>query len=105
MHNFKCVASFIFACSNRFSRMKLWGHLSNISSLIDLSWLVGGDFNTISSLDDRLGAAIPNALAMEDFKNMILDCNLIYIGYSCSNFMWNCDNLWQRLDRVLFNNQ
>ncbi|PKU59819.1 hypothetical protein MA16_Dca027794 [Dendrobium catenatum] len=41
---------------------------------------------------------------MKDFNDMIMNCNLIDIGFSGNNFTWNRGNLWQRLDRVLFNN-
>ncbi|XP_028556082.1 uncharacterized protein LOC114581016 [Dendrobium catenatum] len=40
---------------------------------------------------------------MEDFNSMISDCNLNDIGYFGSPYMWYRANLWQRLDRFLFN--
>ncbi|XP_020683867.2 uncharacterized protein LOC110100619 [Dendrobium catenatum] len=41
---------------------------------------------------------------MEDFNDMIMNCNLIDIGFSSNNFTWNRAGQSQRLDRVLFNN-
>ncbi|PKU77601.1 integrator complex subunit 11 [Dendrobium catenatum] len=41
---------------------------------------------------------------MKDFNGMIMDCNLIDIGFTDNNFMWNRGHLWQRMDRDLFNN-
>ncbi|KAL0922929.1 hypothetical protein M5K25_006959 [Dendrobium thyrsiflorum] len=40
---------------------------------------------------------------MDDFNNMILECKLLDIGFSGNLFTWNRGNLWQRLDRILFN--
>ncbi|PKU63886.1 hypothetical protein MA16_Dca009870 [Dendrobium catenatum] len=40
---------------------------------------------------------------MDEFNSMISDCNLNDIGYFGSLFTWNRANLWQRLDRFLFN--
>ncbi|PKU80044.1 putative mitochondrial protein [Dendrobium catenatum] len=41
---------------------------------------------------------------MDDFNDMIMNCNLIDIGFAGNKFTWNRGHLWQRLDRVLFNN-
>ncbi|PKU61166.1 Putative ribonuclease H protein [Dendrobium catenatum] len=41
---------------------------------------------------------------MEDFNDMILNSNLHDIGFSGDAFTWNQGTLWQRLDRILFNN-
>ncbi|PKU79583.1 hypothetical protein MA16_Dca000929 [Dendrobium catenatum] len=40
---------------------------------------------------------------MEDFNDMISNGNLIDIGFTGNNFTWHRGHLWQRLDRVLFN--
>ncbi|KAI0495438.1 hypothetical protein KFK09_021739 [Dendrobium nobile] len=42
---------------------------------------------------------------MEDFNSMISDCNLNDIDFFEGTFTWNRANLWQRLDRFLFNNE
>ncbi|PKU78094.1 hypothetical protein MA16_Dca013160 [Dendrobium catenatum] len=42
--------------------------------------------------------------AMDDFNHKISSCNLTDIGFSGSSFTWNRNNMWQRLDRLLFNN-
>ncbi|KAI0510194.1 hypothetical protein KFK09_010794 [Dendrobium nobile] len=67
-------------------------------------WCVGGDFNTIANASERLGGAMPILRAMEDFNSMISQCDLHDIGFFGGAYTWNRGNLWQRLDRILFNN-
>ncbi|KAL0920796.1 hypothetical protein M5K25_009965 [Dendrobium thyrsiflorum] len=86
-----------------FARRSLWDQISNFHANCGLPWLVGGDFNTIASSDERLGGAIPCYNSMEDFNKVISNCNLIDIGFSGERFTWHRGHLWQRLDRVLFN--
>ncbi|KAI0519722.1 hypothetical protein KFK09_007181 [Dendrobium nobile] len=102
--NFKCVASFVYAATSCSSRKILWDKFVNFHSICTLPWLVGGDFNTIVNPSERVGGLHPIFRSMEDFNDMIMNCNLIDIGFSGNNFTWNRANLWQWLDRVLFNN-
>lgn len=69
---------------------------------MESTWLVGDDFNTIYNPSKRLGGSNLIYQAMDDFKNMILDCNIINIGFSRNSFIWNKGNMWQHIDRVLF---
>ncbi|PKU62975.1 Putative ribonuclease H protein [Dendrobium catenatum] len=41
---------------------------------------------------------------MKDFNDMILNSNLYDIDFSSNSFTWNQGTMWQRLDRILFNN-
>ncbi|KAI0493539.1 hypothetical protein KFK09_023657 [Dendrobium nobile] len=102
--NFQCVASFVYAASSRFGRKVLWEQIENFHSISSLPWLVGGDFNSISTPYERVGGSHPIFQSMEDFNDMIMNCNLIDIGFIGNKFTWNRCHLWQRLDRVLFNN-
>ncbi|KAI0510197.1 hypothetical protein KFK09_010797 [Dendrobium nobile] len=72
-------------------------------NVCQLPWLVGGDFNAISNSSERSGGASPSSHSMNDFNHMIMSCNLIDIGFVGNQFTWNRGHLWQRLDRVLFN--
>ncbi|PKU74941.1 hypothetical protein MA16_Dca020713 [Dendrobium catenatum] len=85
--------------------MTLWDQLNSFASNINGPWCVGGDFNIISNVSKRVGGNPPNTNAMDDFNTMINDCNLNDIGFFGSPFTWNRANLWQRLDRCLFNNE
>ncbi|EOY17515.1 Uncharacterized protein TCM_042331 [Theobroma cacao] len=43
-------------------------------------WLVGGDFNSIVSCDERLNGAIPHDGSVEDLSSTLLDCGLLDTG-------------------------
>ncbi|KAI0498287.1 hypothetical protein KFK09_021528 [Dendrobium nobile] len=102
--NFQCVASFVYAATSRSSRRNLWDQIANFQNICTLPWLVGGDFNTIINPSERVGGLHPNYHSMDDFNDMIMNCNLIDIGFTGNKFTWNRGHIWQRLDRVLFNN-
>ncbi|KAI0504038.1 hypothetical protein KFK09_014985 [Dendrobium nobile] len=102
--NTNCFASFVYAASTRLSRLNLWEQLCSFSVNISGPWCVGGDFNIISNATERRGGSRPNIKAMEDFNDMINDCNLNDIGFLGNSFTWSRANLYQRLDRFLFNN-
>ncbi|KAI0504096.1 hypothetical protein KFK09_015043 [Dendrobium nobile] len=99
-----CFASFVYAACTRLNRLNLWEQLLNFANNINGPWCVGGDFNIIANANERRGGKCPNYKAMEDFNEMINDCNLNDIGFCGSPFTWNRANLFQRLDRILFNN-
>ncbi|KAK4414970.1 hypothetical protein Salat_2604000 [Sesamum alatum] len=64
-------------------------------------WMVGGDFNTLLSLDERSGGAAPSSVAMSDFHDAIADCALVDAGYIGSPYTWYSRRLRQHLDLVL----
>ncbi|KAI0531018.1 hypothetical protein KFK09_000567 [Dendrobium nobile] len=99
-----CFASFVYAACTILNRLNLWEQLLNFANNINEPWCVGGDFNIIANANERRGGKCPNYKAMEDFNEMINDCNLNDIGFYGSPFTWNRANLFQRLDRILFNN-
>ncbi|KAL0922716.1 hypothetical protein M5K25_006726 [Dendrobium thyrsiflorum] len=102
--NLNYCASFVYAASSRSGRKFLWEQLTDFHSIYNLPWLVGGDFNSISNPSERIGGSTPVYHSMEDFNNMIMDCNLIDIGLSGNNFTWNRGKLWQHLDHVFWIN-
>ncbi|KAL0307119.1 UNVERIFIED_CONTAM: hypothetical protein Sradi_6129200, partial [Sesamum radiatum] len=64
-------------------------------------WIVGGDFNTVLSPEERSGGSARSGIAMSDFHDAIADCALVDAGYVGSPYTWYCRRLRQRLDRVL----
>ncbi|KAI0500737.1 hypothetical protein KFK09_018953 [Dendrobium nobile] len=104
MFSFNCKASFIYAACTRMGRLTLWKQLYDFAATDPGPWCIGGDFNIISNASERLGGNIPNAQAMDDFNSMISTCELHDIGFFGNAFTWSRGNLWQRLDRLLFNN-
>ncbi|KAL0923443.1 hypothetical protein M5K25_007500 [Dendrobium thyrsiflorum] len=101
--NISLYASFIYASSFYLVRKQLWKLLTDFCDVCDGPWFVGGDFNSICNTGERIGGCTPKTQAMEDFNNMIMDCNLVDVGFSGNAFTWNRGCMWQRLDRILFN--
>ncbi|VFQ86915.1 unnamed protein product [Cuscuta campestris] len=56
-------------------RRQLWESLQGRSNT-NQNWVVGGDFNAISSPSEYKGQCEPNALGMEEFNSCIEACNL-----------------------------
>ncbi|PKU61074.1 hypothetical protein MA16_Dca020447 [Dendrobium catenatum] len=105
INHISSFVSFVYASCTRMGRKILWDQLSSFATTINAPWLVGGDFNYITNGSERIGGKPPNFMAMEDFNDMIVNCNLHNIGFSGSGFTWNKGTMWQRLDRILFNDQ
>ncbi|PIN03582.1 hypothetical protein CDL12_23891 [Handroanthus impetiginosus] len=71
--------SFIYAKCNRWDRRRLWDDLC--SACTDAHWIVGGDFNVVSSLTERKGGAAPKLKSMEEFNACIEGCCLVDPGF------------------------
>ncbi|RAL42536.1 hypothetical protein DM860_011154 [Cuscuta australis] len=79
--------SSVYGKHNRIDRLNLW------ESLIDHNpeakpWMVGGDFNTITSYTEHQGNSSPCSRSMEDFRDFILSCNLLEPTIKGSFFTW-----------------
>ncbi|KAL0315400.1 UNVERIFIED_CONTAM: hypothetical protein Sradi_5418200 [Sesamum radiatum] len=92
--------SAVYAKCDTVARRALWDDLRAISFGAS-SWIVGGDFNTILSPDERSGGSGPSGIAMSDFHDAIADSALVDAGYVGSPYTWYSRRLRQRLDRVL----
>ncbi|KAH7839758.1 hypothetical protein Vadar_008356 [Vaccinium darrowii] len=69
-------------------------------------WLIWGDMNDITSVEEKRGGVVPAQWELKGFQNFISQCNLIDLGFSGFPFTW-CNNrvgaecIQERLDRVL----
>ncbi|KAL0411074.1 UNVERIFIED_CONTAM: hypothetical protein Slati_3697100 [Sesamum latifolium] len=89
---------FVTARCDIVEQRDLWDALRAVSVGAS-SWIVGGDFNIVLSLEERSGGAASSSVAMLDFHDVIADCALVDAGYTgCT---WYSRRLRQRLDRVL----
>ncbi|KAL0293793.1 UNVERIFIED_CONTAM: hypothetical protein Sangu_3231000, partial [Sesamum angustifolium] len=87
-------------CEMSVERRALWDALRAVS--VGASpWIVGGDFNTVLSPDERSGGSALSGIAMSDFHDAIADCALVDAGYVGSPYTWYSRRLHQHLDRVL----
>ena len=85
-----------------------WKLLERLHSQLSLPWLVFGDFNEITHLEEKCGWAERNADQMMAFQNVLDACNLQDLGFSGSNYTW-CNGRFGsqrtliRLDRMVAN--
>ncbi|KAK4411853.1 hypothetical protein Sango_0258300 [Sesamum angolense] len=87
-------------CEVSVERRALWDAL-RAGSVGASPWIVGGDFNTVLSPDERSGGSAPSGMAMSDFHDAIADCALVDAGYVGSPYTCYSRRLRQRLDLVL----
>ncbi|KAK1554997.1 hypothetical protein Q3G72_020206 [Acer saccharum] len=91
-------------------RGESWNLLRRLRAVDDLPWVCGGDFNELLSVSEKRGGAAKSISDMVAFRQAIDDCELTDLGYSGPNYTWNNkregkDNIQQRLDRFLANQQ
>ena len=103
----KFLLTCVYAKCKEHLRKPLWDRLIQWSD-VNKPWCIIGDFNVISSTDEKLGGRDYNINKSFDFINIIESCGLIDLGYSGQPFTW-CNHrkgdarIWKRLDRGLVN--
>ncbi|XP_042016190.1 uncharacterized protein LOC121764200 [Salvia splendens] len=94
--------SVVYGKCFREGRLEMWDKLWEIAASLDgLPWLVGGDFNTFVSEEERQGGVRKRTREMLDFAEAISDCQLLDVGADGPKFTWARGNVFERLDRVL----
>ncbi|XP_042029868.1 uncharacterized protein LOC121776765 [Salvia splendens] len=93
--------SAVYAKCTRMERHPLWDKMREISNCVNgTPWLIGGDFNTILSHEDRIGSETNRQNEMIDFAEAIEDCRLLDPGTDGAEFTWAKNGLFERLDRA-----
>ncbi|XP_010693313.2 uncharacterized protein LOC104906276 [Beta vulgaris subsp. vulgaris] len=72
-------------------------------------WLMGGDFNCVLYMDERIGAQV-SSWDIEPIRSCLDECGLYDMKCSGNRFTWNNkqegnDRVFAKLDRVLINAQ
>ncbi|KAK8696194.1 hypothetical protein V6N13_001331 [Hibiscus sabdariffa] len=95
------LATFVYASPTRSFRQELWHHLVNLSTSVNIPWVVLGDFNATLSLADRQRCT--SASLERSFQDMVSDCGLHDLCHSGPNFTWSYGNCNVHLDRCFGN--
>ncbi|KAG6488350.1 hypothetical protein ZIOFF_049593 [Zingiber officinale] len=95
------IVTVVYAKCTRLERSVLWGSLEELRPEGDKLWLVGGDFNVISSMEEHSAGVLARPGAMEDFNNFIMLAGLVDAGFVGDRYTWTNNRVWKRLDRVL----
>ncbi|VFR03255.1 unnamed protein product [Cuscuta campestris] len=102
----KCSITSIYGKHTGSQRKELWKDISD-NVISDHLWIVGGDFNTICSLEEHQGLTTPTLADITDFKDCIEAIPLICPTFEGGIFTWSGvrsrGRIWRRLDRALVN--
>ncbi|KAJ4838451.1 hypothetical protein Tsubulata_041033 [Turnera subulata] len=82
--------------------------LLSFSQTVVRPWVLLGDFNEVTSAEEKQGGAPVNLLRCTKFREWIEDCHLIDVGYTGPKFTWRGQEhhhgrVYERLDRGLAN--
>ena len=103
----RCLLSSIYAPTNILGNSNLWAHISYIRALdLFLPWILAGDFNSITSLDEKCGGIPRLDPSANLFRDMIDSLKLIDVKPNNGVFTWNnrrcgVEAISERLDRFL----
>ncbi|PWA44555.1 hypothetical protein CTI12_AA523610 [Artemisia annua] len=102
------IFSAIYASPDINKRQELWNNLSTFSESLKMPWLLVGDFNETTTLDERHDGTQDMQRRCDKFKNWIENTSLIDLGYSGAKFTWTRGKTVEtrkaaRLDRGLCN--
>ena len=102
--NYFWILTVVYAnpCAN--IRRLLWSYLDSIRSCFQMPWLIVGDFNEITSCDEKRGGR--TTFSYSGFSNWIDRNELVDMGFIGPRFTWMNkrgvgDEVWERLDRGL----
>lgn len=106
-HSF--MMTFVYSKCKHVLRKPLWDRLLVHANTIS-PWCAIGDFNVITSPEEKLGGVPYNMKKSFEFINTIEACGFIDIGfngqeYTCCNHMDSSNRIWKRLDRALVNDK
>ena len=83
-----------------------WNLLRLLHQQNSLPWCCVGDYNELTSTDEKVGGVIRLERQMQEFRDAIDYCGFIDLGFVGEPFTW-CNNrlgsatIWERLDRGL----
>ncbi|XP_028106829.1 uncharacterized protein LOC114305893 [Camellia sinensis] len=106
VHNFfDCVLVNVYALNDVSRRQALWVTLLNLKTIFVNPWCLGGDFNEIRNVRERIGVSRRDR-GMQEFNDFIDNYEVVDVQMLGKKFTW-CNTLegkkWSRIDRFLLN--
>ena len=86
---YQFTSTFVYAKCKDHLRRPLWNKMIQQATLNDNPWCSVGDFNVITSVEEKLGGVPYNIRKIMNFTAVIEACGLLYIGFSGKNFTWS----------------
>ncbi|KAK9291995.1 hypothetical protein L1049_019947 [Liquidambar formosana] len=102
------IFSGLYASPNPQSRELLWDSLVQISATHSLPWILAGDFNQISSLNEKRGGSEKGGSRRCKFQEWVNKCKLVDLAFSGPPLTW-CNmregnaRISERIDKAFAN--
>lgn len=102
------VISAIYTSPRLAERRVLWNNLSAIPDLLNMPWVMAGEFNESPIDSDKLGGRPVSILRSLEFKDCLDKCFMVDLGFSGPRFTWNNKRdvgvlIQERIDRFFVN--
>ncbi|XP_062014693.1 uncharacterized protein LOC133731307 [Rosa rugosa] len=95
----------IYGVATTANRSITWNLLRTLAAQVHIPWLIAGDFNEILDLADKSGDPARSVHQMNRFRQALVDCGLMDMGFVGSRFTWANRFTKERLDRAFQNFQ
>lgn len=80
-----------------------WEYVRQLHAMMDMPWLMAGDFNEILHSHEKEGGVVRPQRCMQAFSDALADCGLDDLGYVGDKFSWRRGHIRERLDRATSN--
>ncbi|XP_020270722.1 uncharacterized protein LOC109845882 [Asparagus officinalis] len=105
---FSSICTFVYALNQMPNRRILWRKLLEYKHNVSGPWIIGGDFNTIASYEEKIGGLPVLETDTEDFQSFLNNGQLINLNTTGFFFTWSNkqdadSRIRSRLDRCLIN--
>ncbi|XP_049365117.1 uncharacterized protein LOC125829910 [Solanum verrucosum] len=104
------TTTFVYAKCKDQLRRPLWDRMLFHAAESSKPWCLVGDYNVITSMEEKLGGIPYNMRKSLDFIAVIETCGLIDLGFNGQRFTWSNKRgthhrIWKRLDRAMVNDK
>ncbi|KAK4733751.1 hypothetical protein R3W88_008012 [Solanum pinnatisectum] len=105
----KFTNTFVYVKCKDHLRRPLWDKmLQHASSRTNSLWCAVGDYNVITSTEEKRGGVPYNMRKSMEFIAVTEACGLMDLGFSGQKFTWSNNRglhnrVWKRLDRAMIN--
>lgn len=86
LHSF--IVTLVYAKYNNEDSLILWEDICQLSSHMEGPWLVGGDFNIVLNIEEKIGGLPIQDADHQDFDICIQNCDLFKIHFKGNPFTW-----------------
>lgn len=75
--------------STNIARKTFWDNIYYLSQLMDILWIIAGDFNQIGEINEKIGGKTPTFKRCLNFKNHLESCLLNDLGFHGPRYTWS----------------